>query len=70
MKTCGVNRDIATPFLILTLDGGDLSASRPSHFTSGTHCIGAWVGPRAGLGADLMVIKTYTCSARVSSETC
>jgi hypothetical protein len=26
------------------------SATRPSRFTSGTHWIGGWVGPWAGLG--------------------
>jgi hypothetical protein len=38
------------------LDGGQWSVSRPSRFTPGeialgTHCIGGWVGPRAGLEA-------------------
>jgi hypothetical protein len=36
-----------------TVDSGDLSASLPGRFTpeerSGTHWIGSWVGPRAGL---------------------
>jgi hypothetical protein len=37
-----------------TLVGGELSASRPGRFTSGervpgSHWIGRWVGPRAGL---------------------
>jgi hypothetical protein len=36
-------------FLTLVLVGGELSASRPSPFTPVTHCIGGWVGPRAGL---------------------
>jgi hypothetical protein len=45
---------IAPSFLTSTLDGGEWSASRPGRFTperkaAGTHCIGAWVGPRAGL---------------------
>ena len=35
------------------LDGGGWSAPRPGRFTprerTGTHCIGGWVGPRAGL---------------------
>jgi hypothetical protein len=39
---------------IFDLDGGEWSASYPSHFTHGervpdTHWIGGWVGPRAGL---------------------
>jgi hypothetical protein len=41
-------------FLTSALVGGDWSASRPGRFTSGergpgTHWIGGWVGPRAGL---------------------
>jgi len=43
-------------FLILALDGGELSASCPSYFNlwkggPGTHWIGRWVGLRAGLDA-------------------
>jgi hypothetical protein len=38
------------------LDGGEWSASHPGRFTpreraAGTHWIGGWVGPRAGLDA-------------------
>jgi len=39
-------------FLISTLDGGEWSASRrftPRERAPGTHWIGGWVGPRAGL---------------------
>jgi hypothetical protein len=41
-------------FLTLALAGGEWSASRPGHFTPwerapGTHWIGGWVDPRAGL---------------------
>jgi hypothetical protein len=41
-------------FLTSALVGGEWSVSRPSHFTSGgkasgTHWMGGWVGPRAGL---------------------
>jgi hypothetical protein len=41
-------------FLNSALDGGEWSASRPDRFTPGeiapgTHWIGGWVGPRAGL---------------------
>jgi hypothetical protein len=41
-------------FLTSALVGGEWSASRPSRFTpgeraTGTHWIGGWVGPRAGL---------------------
>jgi hypothetical protein len=44
--------------LILALDGGEWSASCPGHFiprerAPGTHWIGGWVGPRAGL--DMVV---------------
>ena len=31
------------------LDGGGWSTPRPGRITSGTHCMGGWVGPRAGL---------------------
>jgi hypothetical protein len=42
--------------LDLALDGGEWSASRPCRFTPGeitpcNHCIGGWVGPKAGLDA-------------------
>jgi hypothetical protein len=42
-------------FLTLALTGGEWSASCPCRFTPGerapgTHLIGGWVGPRAGLG--------------------
>jgi hypothetical protein len=45
---------IAPPFLTSALDGGQLSASRlgcfsPGEIAPGTHWIGGWVGPRAGL---------------------
>jgi hypothetical protein len=41
-------------FLTSALFGGEWSASRPSRFTpgkraSGTHWLGDWVGPRAGI---------------------
>jgi hypothetical protein len=36
-------------FLTLALVAGERSASRPGRFTPGTHCIGGWVDPRAGL---------------------
>jgi hypothetical protein len=41
-------------FLTSALVGGEWSASRPGHFTPGerapgTHWIGGWVDPRAGL---------------------
>jgi hypothetical protein len=45
------NGGIAPSFLTFALDGGEWSASRLCHFTPGTHWIGGWVGPRAGLDA-------------------
>jgi hypothetical protein len=41
-------------FLTSVLIAGEWSASRPGRFTlgdraHGTHCIGGWAGPRAGL---------------------
>jgi len=46
-------------FLNLALDGGEWLASSPGLFTlrkraPGTHCVGGWVGHRAGLD---MVVK-------------
>jgi len=43
-------------FLTSALAGGEWSASCPDRFTPeerthNYHCIGGWVGPRAGLGA-------------------
>jgi hypothetical protein len=40
---------IAPAFSTLALDGGEWSASNPGCFTPGTHWIGGWVSPRAGL---------------------
>jgi hypothetical protein len=57
-------------YIILTsaLDGGEWSASRLGHFTPGerapgTHFIGGWVGPRAGLDA-VAKSKFPQCSCR------
>jgi hypothetical protein len=36
-------------FLTSALVAGEWSASRPVRFIAGTHCVGGWVGPRAGL---------------------
>jgi hypothetical protein len=36
-------------FLTSALAGGKWSVSSPGCFTSGTHWIGGWVDPRAGL---------------------
>jgi hypothetical protein len=53
------------------LDGGEWSASRPGRAftpgerTSGTHCTGGWVGPRAGL--DTEDRGKILCPCRVSN---
>jgi hypothetical protein len=49
-------RVLAPLFLTSALDGGEWSASRPWHFTTGertldTDWIGGWVDPRAGMDA-------------------
>jgi hypothetical protein len=36
-------------FLTSVLIGGEWSTSRPGRFIPGTHWIGGWVNPRAGL---------------------
>jgi hypothetical protein len=56
MKTYWGSGGIAPRILDSALDGGEWSASRPGRFTPmgrapGTHWIGGWVGPRAGLDA-------------------
>jgi hypothetical protein len=48
--------DIAPPFLISALDGGEWADSRPDRFNPGesapgTQWIGGWVGPRGSLDA-------------------
>jgi len=50
-KAYGVRRGTFHQFLTLTLDNGDLPASRSDQFTAGkkahnTHRTGGWVGPR------------------------
>jgi hypothetical protein len=56
MKTYGELEVQIHVFLTLALVGGERSASVPGLFTPqerthGTHWIGGWVGPRAGLDA-------------------
>jgi hypothetical protein len=45
----GGSGGIAPPFLTLALDGHEWSSLRPGRFTPGTHWIGDWVSPGAGL---------------------
>jgi hypothetical protein len=54
MKAYWGSGGIAPRILTSAQDGGEWSASRPGRFTPweralGTHRIGGWVGPRAGL---------------------
>jgi hypothetical protein len=60
----------STRSLTSSLDGGEWSASRPSHFpprerAPGIHWIGGWVGPRAVLDA---VVKRKIPSPRRESN--
>jgi hypothetical protein len=60
----------STHSLASAIDGGEWSASRPGRFTPrerdpGTHWIGGWVGPRAGLDA---VVKRKIRSPRRESN--
>jgi hypothetical protein len=55
-------------FLTSALVGGEWSASRPARFTPGTHWIGGWVGPRAGLDdVEFDPTGTQTPTSRSSS---
>jgi hypothetical protein len=59
-------------FLSSVLAGGEWSASRPGRFTlgenaDGTHWIGSWVDPRAGLG-DVEKILAPTGSRNPTSS--
>jgi hypothetical protein len=61
-------------FLTSALGGGEWSASRTCRFTPGerapgTHWIGGWVGPRAGLDVEkiLDLTGTQTPTPRPSS---
>jgi hypothetical protein len=58
MKKYGGMKVYFHAHLAVALQGGEWSASRPGRFTpgeraNGTHWIGGWVGPRAGLDAVL-----------------
>jgi hypothetical protein len=57
---------IAPPFLTSALDGGEWSTSHPCCFTPGetalgTHCVGGWVGRRAGLDTRKKRRISYPC---------
>jgi hypothetical protein len=63
------------PFLTSALYEGEWSASRPDRFTSrevvpGTHWIGGWAGPRAGLDAveKRKIPSPYQVSILLSSS--
>jgi hypothetical protein len=66
-KLCyGESGGITPPFLTSALDGGEWSLSCPCLFTpgeraSGTHRIGGWVGPRAGIAAMEWIKISYPC---------
>jgi hypothetical protein len=67
------NGGIAPPFLTSVLDGGELSASCPCCFTpgetaSGTHWIGDWVAPRAGL--DVVEKRESLSAAKNQTPDC
>jgi hypothetical protein len=49
MKAYGVWMYRSIFFLTSALVGGEWLASRPGRFTPGTHWVGGWVNPRAGL---------------------
>jgi hypothetical protein len=56
MKIHGRSGDIALPFSISALGGGERSVSRSFRFTAGgigtgTDWLGGWVGPRGSLNA-------------------
>jgi hypothetical protein len=70
MNKYGGSGGIAPQFLTSVLDGGEWSASHPCRFTPGerfpgTHWIGGWVGPRAGL--DGTKKRKIFCSCRKSN---
>jgi hypothetical protein len=72
MKAYGGCGGVAPSFIISALDGGEWSASCPWHFTLGieppsTHCIGGWVGSRAGLDS---MEKRKSCPFQESNPSC
>jgi hypothetical protein len=70
MKAYGGVEVLLHAFLNSELDGGEWSASRPGHFIPrerdpGIHCIGCWVGPRAGV--DQVVKRKVPGPAEIRS---
>jgi hypothetical protein len=70
MKAYWGSGGIAETFLTSAQDGGEWAASRPGRLTPrerapGTHWIGGWVGPRAGL--DAVVKRTFPSFCRDSN---
>jgi hypothetical protein len=68
----GLGGEKYSSYSLLTsaLDGGEWSESRPDcvcpwEKTSGTHCTGGWVGPRAGLHTE--VSEKIPCPCRGSN---
>jgi hypothetical protein len=62
MKACGPYGGVHVwihIFLTSALVGGEWSATRHCRFTPGTHFIGGWVDPRAGLD-DMEKWKFFT----------
>jgi hypothetical protein len=63
----------SSTFLDLALDGGEWSASLSYRFTPGerapgTHWLGGWVNPRAGL--DAMEKKKHLALSEIEPEPC
>jgi len=68
MKTQWGSGSIDQRILNFELGGGDWSATRPYRFTPGTHWIGDWVGPRAGLDSVAERKMPFTCLVTILTE--
>jgi hypothetical protein len=68
LKTWG-SAGTAAPFFTSSVNGAEWSASHPSHFVPGTHCIGEWVGPRAGVytGEEVNFLTLLGIEPKLSS---
>jgi hypothetical protein len=78
MKTSGGADVYIHVFLTSALVGSEWSASLPGSFATGTHWIGGWVGPRAGLDdvekrkfltLQGLELRPFGCPARSQSLT-